>query len=56
MAIAPVFAHEIEALQSYDAMAYVGAVLVVMVAAVAASIPPSRKAVRLDPVTALRCD
>jgi predicted permease len=56
LAIAPVFAHEIEALQSYDAMAYVGGVLVVMVAAVAASIPPSRKAVRLDPVTALRCD
>jgi ABC-type antimicrobial peptide transport system permease subunit len=51
-----VFANQIEALQTYDAVAYGGAVLVVMAAAVAASIPPSRKAVRLDPVTALRCD
>ena len=29
---------------------------VVMVAAVGASFPSSRRAVRLDPVTALRCD
>jgi ABC-type antimicrobial peptide transport system permease subunit len=56
LAIAPVFAHQIEALQSYDALAYGGAVLIVIVAAVAASLPPSRKAVGLDPVTALRCD
>ncbi|HEV3201912.1 MAG TPA: ABC transporter permease [Bryobacteraceae bacterium] len=54
--IAPVFAHEIEAIHPYDAIAYGSAVLIVMVAAVGASLPPSRKAVRLDPVTALRCD
>ncbi|HEV3201528.1 MAG TPA: FtsX-like permease family protein, partial [Bryobacteraceae bacterium] len=56
LGIAPVFAHEIDAVQPYDPIAYSGAVLIVMVAAVAASFPPSRKAVRLDPVTALRCD
>ena len=56
LGIAPVFAHQIEAVHPYDAVAYGGAVLVVMVAAVVASFPPSRKAVRLDPVTALRYD
>jgi len=33
LAIAPVFAHRIEAIHSYDALAYSGAVLVVMAAA-----------------------
>jgi predicted permease len=56
LAIAPVFAHQIEAIQPYDALAYGAAVLVVMAAAVAASFAPSRRAVRCDPVTALRCD
>jgi predicted permease len=56
LGVAPVFAHQIEAIHPYDAMAYGGAVLVVMLAAVGASFPPSRKAVRLDPMTALRCD
>jgi putative ABC transport system permease protein len=56
LSIAPVFAHQIEAIRPYDAMAYGGAVLVVMAAAVAASFAPSRQAVRIDPVTALRCD
>ena len=56
LAIAPIFAHRIEAIHPYDAMAYGAAVLVVMAAAVAASFAPSRQAVRVDPVTALRCD
>lgn len=56
LAIAPVFAHQIEAIHPYDAMAYGGAVLVVMTAAVAAAFAPSRQAVRVDPMTALRCD
>jgi predicted permease len=56
LCIAPVFAHELEAIHPYDAMAYGGAVLIVMAAAVAASFAPSRQAVRVDPVTALRCD
>jgi len=56
LCIAPVFAHELEAIHPYDAIAYGGAVLIVMAAAVAASFAPSRQAVRVDPVTALRCD
>jgi len=56
LAIAPVFAHQIDAIHPYDFMAYAGAVMVVMVAAVGASFAPSRQAVRVDPVTALRCD
>lgn len=56
LAIAPIFAHQIQAIQPYDVLAYGGAVLVVMIAAVAASFVPSRHAVRVDPATALRCD
>ena len=56
LAIAPVFAHQLDAIRPYDAMAYGGAVLVVMAAAVGASFAPSRQAVRVDPMTALRCD
>jgi predicted permease len=56
LGVAPVFAHEIEAIRPYDAMSYGMAVLVVMVAAVVASFAPSRQAVRVDPMTALRCD
>jgi ABC-type antimicrobial peptide transport system permease subunit len=56
LAIAPVFAHQIEAIRPYDGIAYGGAVLVVMLAAVGASYAPSRRAVHVDPMTALRCD
>jgi predicted permease len=56
LAIAPVFAHQIEAVRPYDMWAYGAAVLVVMVAAFAASFVPSRRAVRIDPATTLRCD
>uniref|UniRef100_Q01U78 Permease n=1 Tax=Solibacter usitatus (strain Ellin6076) TaxID=234267 RepID=Q01U78_SOLUE len=56
LSIAPVFAHQIEAIHPYDWIAYAGAVMVVMSAAVAATLAPSRQAVRVDPVTALRCD
>jgi predicted permease len=54
--LAPVLAHEIEAIRPYDPRVYGFAVLVVMAAAIAASFAPSRRAVRVDPVTALRCD
>jgi len=56
LCIAPIFAHQIDAVRPYDAVAYAGAVLLVMAAAVAASLAPSRQAVRVDPATALRCD
>jgi predicted permease len=56
LCVAPVFAHQIDAIHPYDSMAYAAAVLVVMAAAVAASFAPSRQAVRVDPMTALRCD
>ena len=56
LAIAPIFAHQIEAIRPYDVMAYGGAVLLVLAAAVAASFSPSRQAVQIDPMTALRCD
>jgi ABC-type antimicrobial peptide transport system permease subunit len=56
LAIAPVFAHQLDAIRPYDAMAYGFAMLVVMAAAVGASFAPSRQAVRVDPMTALRCD
>jgi ABC-type antimicrobial peptide transport system permease subunit len=56
LCIAPVFAHQLDAIHPYDGIAYGGAMLVVMTAAVAASFAPTRQAVRVDPVTALRCD
>jgi len=56
LAIAPVFAHQIDAIHPYDVMAYASAIVIVMAAAVAAALAPSRRAVRVDPVTALRCD
>jgi ABC-type lipoprotein release transport system permease subunit len=54
--IAPVFAHQIEAIQPYDWAPYAGAVGVVLIAAIAASYTPSMRAVRIDPVVTLRCD
>ncbi|HTS30122.1 MAG TPA: ABC transporter permease [Bryobacteraceae bacterium] len=54
--LAPLFAHEIEAVHPYDGIAYAVPILVVLLAAVAASLAPSRRAVRVDPITALRCD
>jgi len=56
LALAPLFANQVEAIQPYDAMAYVGAAAVVAVAALAASWQPARRAVGVDPLAALRCD
>jgi predicted permease len=54
--VAPVFANRVQAIQPYDIVAYVGALLSVAVGSSAASVRPVRKAVAVDPVTALRCD
>ena len=54
--VAPVFAHELDVIRAVRWAPYAGAVAVVLVAAVAASYAPSRRAVRIDPVVTLRCD
>jgi predicted permease len=54
--VAPVFAHQIDAVRPYDFVAYGGAAAVVILTAAAASMVPARQAVQIDPATALRCD
>ena len=54
--VAPVFANNVEAVQPYDAMAYLGAILLIAAAALGASLRPAQRAVAVDPLTALRCD
>ncbi|MDR3701486.1 MAG: ABC transporter permease [Candidatus Sulfopaludibacter sp.] len=56
LAISPVFAHQLEAIQPYDWAPYVATALVVLIAAIAASYAPARRAVTIDPVRTLRCD
>jgi putative ABC transport system permease protein len=56
LAIAPIFAHQLAAIQPFEALPYVVTATVVVGAAVAASYAPSRRAVRIDPVVTLRCD
>jgi predicted permease len=54
--IAPIFAHELDAIRPYDWAPYAGTALVVVAAATAASFRPARRAVGIDPVRTLRCD
>jgi predicted permease len=54
--IAPLFANLIEAVQPYDAVAYLSAGGLIAVAALAASMRPAQKAARVDPLISLRCD
>jgi predicted permease len=56
LAIAPVFAHHLDAIRPYEAGPYLVTMAVVLAAAVAASWAPSKRAVGIDPVTTLRCD
>jgi ABC-type antimicrobial peptide transport system permease subunit len=56
VAVAPVFAHELEAVNPYDGIAYIAGVLVAMAAALAASCFPSHRAGRIAPAMSLRCD
>jgi predicted permease len=56
LAAAPVFANQIEALKPYDAAAYAGGALLVTIATMGAAYQPARRAVTVDPVSALRCD
>jgi len=56
LAVAPVFAHQLAAINPYDIAAHAGGVLLVLAAVLAASWNPSRRAVRIDPAVTLRCD
>ncbi len=56
LAVSPIFAHQLEAIQPYDWAPYVATALVVLIAAVAASYAPAKRAVTIDPVRTLRCD
>ena len=53
---APVFAHQLEAIQPYDPLAFVLGSVLVIGASLGATLMPSRRAVQIDPVVALRCD
>jgi hypothetical protein len=54
--VAPVFAHQLPAIDPYDLVAYGGGVLLVLATVLAASFYPSRRAMRIDPAVTLRCD
>lgn len=56
VAISPLFAHELEAVKPYDAIAYIAGVLLAMAATLAASFFPSYRAARIAPASSLRCD
>ena len=56
LAVAPLFAHELAAIQPYDWLPYAVTVAVVLVAALAATFVPARLAVAIDPIRTLRCD
>jgi ABC-type antimicrobial peptide transport system permease subunit len=56
LAVAPIFAHQLKAINPYDMAAYAGGVVLVLAAVLAASYYPSRRAVRIDPAVTLRCD
>jgi ABC-type antimicrobial peptide transport system permease subunit len=56
LAVAPVFAHQLTAVDPFEPAAYGSAMALVGLAAVVACYSPARRAARVDPVTALRCD
>jgi predicted permease len=56
LSVAPVFAHQLQAIQPYDWVPYAVTAAVVVAAALAASYAPARRAVAVDPVRTLRCD
>jgi macrolide transport system ATP-binding/permease protein len=56
LAVAPIFANQLGAIQPYEALPYVATVAVVFAAAMAASWGPSRRAAGIDPAITLRSD
>jgi hypothetical protein len=56
LGVSHLFASQLQNVDTFDALAYVGSIAVALVAALAAAYVPSRRAAKVDPVTALRCD
>lgn len=56
LAISPLFAHKIEAVNPYDGAAYGDCALLVLGVSLAAAFFPSLRAARIDPASSLPCD
>ena len=56
LGVSRIFASELQNVDTFDALAYLGSIAVALAAALAAAYVPSRRAAGVDPVTALRCD
>jgi hypothetical protein len=56
LAVAPLFAHQLSAVDPFEPAAYGSAVLIVALAAGIACWHPSRRAAAVDPTSTLRCD
>jgi ABC-type antimicrobial peptide transport system permease subunit len=56
LGVSRLFASELQNVDTFDAVAYLGSIGVALIAALAAACVPSLRAARVDPMTALRCD
>jgi predicted permease len=56
LGVSRLFASELQNVNTFDALAYLGSITIALLAALAASYVPSKRAASVDPVTALRCD
>jgi ABC-type antimicrobial peptide transport system permease subunit len=56
LGVSRLFASELQNVDTFDALAYLGSIAIALIAALAAGYVPSRRAANVDPVTALRCD
>ena len=56
LAVSPIFAHELEAVNPYDGLAYFVGALLGITTVLAAAFFPSCRAARVNPASALRCD
>ncbi len=56
LGVSRLFASELQNVNTFDAVAYLGSIAIALLAALAAGYVPSKRAASVDPVTALRCD
>ena len=56
LGVSRLFASQMQGVNTFDALAYLGGIGVALIAALAAAFVPSRRAASVDPVMALRCD